>query len=111
MADTSLKTVGQLISRTGETTVYTCPAHFNSVIRTLYINNSHTSAVDVSVKIVLSSVSLPVLTKHSLDADAVLDVLATSPVALKASDTIIITAGNANSLNIIVTLEETLTGS
>tara|TARA_R110000824_G_scaffold309927_2_gene497255 strand:+ start:344 stop:679 length:336 start_codon:yes stop_codon:yes gene_type:complete len=111
MVDTSLRTIGQLITRTGETTVYTCPAHFSSVIKTLYINNLHTGAVDVSINIVLISVSLPILTTKSIAADSILDVLDKNPIALGASDTIVVTAGNANSLNVIITIEETFTGS
>jgi myosin-crossreactive antigen len=111
MVDTSLRTVGQLLTRTGETTVYTCPAHFSSIIRTLYVNNLHSGAVDVSINVVLTSVSLPILTTKSMAADTILDVLDKNPIALGASDTIVVTAGNANSLNVIITLEESFTGS
>jgi len=84
MANTSLRTVGQLLTRTGETTVYTCPSHYSSIIRTLYLNNSNSSAVDVSINIVLSSVSLPVLTTHSMASDTILDVLNNNPISLSS---------------------------
>ena len=110
MPQTPLRTVGQLLTGTSTTVVYTCPAHYNAIVRTLYINNLHSSAVNLTIKAVLSSTDLPIVTTHSMDSDTLLDVLNSNPIALNAADTVVVTAGTANKLNVVVTVEELFTG-
>ena len=103
-----LRTVGQLLGASA--TVYTCPANFESEIQTFHINNLNTSAVDLTVKAVISSSDIPIVTTKSIAADAIVDLLNSRPIALKASDTIVATAGTASSLNVVLTVSETFTG-
>ena len=110
MARTNFRTVGQLLTGTSTTVVYTCPSHYDAIIRTLHINNLHSSAVDLTIKAVLSSTDLPIVTTHSMATDTLLDVLNSNPIALNAADTIVVTAGTANKLNVVVTVEELFTG-
>ena len=42
--------------------------------------------------------------------DTLLDVLNSNPIALNAADTVVVTAGTANKLNVVVTVEEIFTG-
>jgi len=108
MAESRLRTVGQLLGASA--TVYTCPARFESEIKTFHINNLNTSAVDLTAKAVISSTDIPIVTTKSIAADAIVDLLNSRPIALKASDTIVATAGTASSLNIVITVSETFTG-
>ena len=108
MAVSRLRTVGQLLGASA--TVYTCPANFESEIQTFHINNLNTSAVDLTVKAVISSSDIPIVTTKSIAADAIVDLLNSRPIALKASDTIVATAGTSSSLNIVITVSETFTG-
>ena len=103
-----LRTVGQLLGASA--TVYTCPANFESEIKTFHVNNLDTSAVDLTVKAVISSSDIPIVTTKSIAADTILDLLNSRPIALKAADTIVATSGTASSLNIVITVEETFTG-
>jgi len=103
-----LRTVGQLLGASA--TVYTCPANFESEIKTFHVNNLDTSAVDLTVKAVISSSDIPIVTTKSIAADTILDLLNSRPIALKASDTIVATSGTASSLNIVITVSETFTG-
>ena len=103
-----LKTVGELIR--ASSTIYTCPAHFEAEIKTFQVNNLHTAAVDITAKAVVSSSDVPILTTKSIAADAILDVLGTNSIALKASDTLVITAGTKNELNVFLTINETYIG-
>ena len=45
-----------------------------------------------------------------MDNDTLLDVLNSNPIALNAADTSVVTAGIANKLNVVVTVEELFTG-
>ena len=103
-----LRTVGQLLGSSG--TVYTCPARFEAELKTFHVNNLHTSAVDLTLKAVISSTDIPLVTTKSIAADAIVDLLNSRPIALKASDTLVATAGTASSLNIVITVSETFTG-
>lgn len=105
-----LLTVGQLLGSTGATTVYTCPAHFEAEIQLFFVNNLHTGAVDLTAKAVISSSDVPIVTTYAMSADAILDVLNSRPIALKAADTIVVTAGTANKLNVVVTTKEIYVG-
>jgi len=42
--------------------------------------------------------------------DQILDVLNSRPIALKAADTIVVTAGTSSKLNVVVTLREIYVG-
>ena len=108
MAVSRLRTVGQLLGASA--TVYTCPASFESEIKTFHVNNLDASAVDLTVKAVISSSDIPIVTTKSIAADTILDLLNSRPIALKAADTIVATSGTASSLNIVITVEETFTG-
>ncbi len=110
MAASRLRTVGQLLSSTGATTVYTCPTNFEAEVITFHINNLNASAVDLTVKAVISSSDVPIVTTKSVASDASLDLLNSRPIALKAADTIVATAGTANALNVVITVSETFTG-
>ena len=103
-----LRTVGQLLG--ASETVYTCPARFEAELKTFHVNNLHTSAVDLTLKAVISSADIPIVTTKSIAADTILDLLNSRPIALKASDTIVATAGTSSSLNIVITVSETFTG-
>ena len=103
-----LRTVGQLLG--ASETVYTCPARFEAEVKTFHVNNLHTSAVDLTLKAVISSTDIPIVTTKSIAADAIVDLLNSRPIALKASDTLVATAGTASSLNIVITVSETFTG-
>jgi hypothetical protein len=105
-----LLTVGQLLGSTSAITVYTCPAHFETEVQLLLVNNLHTGVVDLTVKGVISSTNVPIVTTYSMAADAILDVLNSRPIALKAADTLVVTAGTASKLNVTVTVRETCTG-
>tara|TARA_R110002110_G_scaffold37875_2_gene124502 strand:- start:1595 stop:1930 length:336 start_codon:yes stop_codon:yes gene_type:complete len=103
-----LRTVGQLLG--SSETIYTCPTGFDSEIQTFHINNLNTAAVDLTVKAVITSTDIPIVTTKSIAADAIVDLLNSRPIALKASDTIVATAGTTNSLNIVLTVSETFIG-
>ena len=105
-----LKTVGQLLGSTGATTIYTCPAHFEAEIQLLIVNNLHSSAVNLTIKAVISSSNIPIITTHSMANDTILDVLNSGPIALKAADTIVVTAGTSDKLNVVVTAKEIYVG-
>jgi len=47
MAESRLRTTGQLLTGTGATTVYTCPSNFEAEVKLLYANNLHSGAVDL----------------------------------------------------------------
>ena len=102
------RTVGQLVA--ASSTVYTCPAHFEAEIKTFLVNNLHTAAADLTAKAVISSSDIPIVTTKSIAADAVLDVLNQNTIALKSSDTIVVTAGTTNVLNVLITVDETYVG-
>ncbi len=108
MSVSRLRTVGQLLGSSA--TVYTCPTGFEAELKTFNVNNLHTSAVDLTLKAVISSSDIPIVTTKSIAADAIVDLLNSRPIALKASDTLVATAGTASSLNIVVTVSETFTG-
>jgi len=108
MAESRLRTVGQLLGSSG--TVYTCPARFEAEVKTFHIHNLNASAVTLTAKAVISSSDVPIVTTKSITADASLDLLNSRPIALKASDTIVATAGTSSSLNIVITVSETFTG-
>ena len=61
-----LVTVGQLLGSTGAITVYTCPAHFETEVQLLLVNNLHTGVVDLTVKGVISSTNVPIVTTNSM---------------------------------------------
>ena len=82
-----LRTVGQLLGASD--TVYTCPARFEAELKTFHVNNLHTSNVDLTVKAVISSTDIPIVTTKSITADAIVDLLNSRPIALKASDTLV----------------------
>jgi len=105
-----LRTVGQLLTGTGATTVYTCPANFETEVKLLYVNNLHSGAVDLTIKVVLSSTDTPIVTTYSMAADDILDVLNSGPIAMQAADTIVVTAGTASKLNVVVTVSESFVG-
>ncbi|MDP7368316.1 MAG: hypothetical protein QGH83_13790 [Candidatus Pacebacteria bacterium] len=105
-----LRTVGQLLTGTGATTVYTCPANFETEVKLLYVNNLHSGAVDLTIKVVLSSTDTPIVTTYSMAADDILDVFNSGPIAMQAADTIVVTAGTASKLNVVVTVSESFVG-
>ena len=110
MAESRLRTTGQLLTGTGATTVYTCPSNFEAEAKLLYANNLHSGAVDLTIKAVLSSTDIPIVTTCSMAADEILDVLNSGPIAMQAADTIVVTAGTASKLNIVVTVRESFIG-
>jgi hypothetical protein len=110
MAESRLRTTGQLLTGTGATTVYTCPSNFEAEVKLLYANNLHSGAVDLTIKAVLSSTDIPIVTTCSMAADEILDVLNSGPIAMQAADTIVVTAGTASKLNIVVTVRESFIG-
>jgi len=110
MAESRLRTTGQLLTGTGATTVYTCPSNFEAEVKLLYANNLHSGAVDLTIKAVLSSTDIPIVTTYSMAADEILDVLNSGPIAMQAADTIVVTAGTASKLNIVVTVRESFIG-
>jgi len=115
MAESRLRTTGQLLTGTGATTVYTCPSNFEAEAKLLYANNLHkgqggSGAVDLTIKAVLSSTDIPIVTTYSMAADEILDVLNSGPIAMQAADTIVVTAGTASKLNIVVTVRESFIG-
>ena len=103
-----LRTVGQLLGASA--TVYTCPANFEAEVMTFQIHNLSAGAVDLTVKAVISSNDVPIVTTKSIAADAIVDLLNSRPIALSAADTIVATSGTASSLNIVITVSETFTG-
>ena len=105
-----LTTVGQLLGSTGAITVYTCPAHFEAEVQLFLVNNLHSSVVDLTAKAVISSTDIPIVTTYSMAVDQILDVLNSRPIALKAADTIVVTAGTSSKLNVVVTLREIYVG-
>jgi len=105
-----LRTVGQILGSTSAITVYTCPAHFEAEVQLLLVNNLHSGVVDLTIKGVISSTDIPVVTTYSMAVDEILDVLNSRPIALKAADTIVVTAGTASKLNVVVTVKEIYTG-
>ena len=105
-----LRTVGQLLGSTSAITVYTCPAHFETEVQLLLVNNLHSGVVDLTIKGVISSTDIPVVTTYSMSVGEILDVLNSRPIALKAADTIVVTAGTASKLNVVVTVKEIYTG-
>ena len=104
-----LRTVGQLLG--ASETVYTCPARFEAEVKTFHVNNLHSSAVNLTIKAVLSSTDLPIVTTHSMANDTLLDVLNSNPIAMNAGDTVVVTAGTSSKLNVVVTIEEIFTGT
>jgi hypothetical protein len=108
MAESRLRTVGQLLG--ASETVYTCPANFESVIKTFHVNNLHWAFVYLTVKAVISSSDIPLVTNKRIESDEIVNLFNSSPIALKASDTLVATAGTASSLNIAITVEETFIG-
>ena len=108
MAVSKLRTVGQLLGASA--TVYTCPANFEAEVMTFQIHNLSAGAVDLTVKAVISSSDVPIVTTKSIAADAIVDLLNSRPIALSAADTIVATSGTASSLNIVITVSETFTG-
>ena len=77
---------------------------------TFQIHNLSAGAVDLTVKAVISSSDVPIVTTKSIAADAIVDLLNSRPIALSAADTIVATSGTASSLNIVITVSETFTG-
>jgi hypothetical protein len=105
-----LRTVGQLLGSDSAITVYTCPAHFEAEVQLLLVNNLHSGVVNLTIKGVISSTDIPVVTTYSMSVGEILDVLNSRPIALKAADTLVVTAGTANKLNVVVTAKEIYTG-
>jgi hypothetical protein len=104
------RTVGQLLTGTGATTIYTCPSFHKAEISLFQVNNLHSGTVDLTAKAVLSSTDIPIVTTYSMAADEVMDVLNSNPISLNSADTIVVTAGAASKLNVVVTAKEVYTG-